>query len=335
MIKVHAKTLIIRRRDIERLVDMRQALRIAEETFRYHGVGRVQMPPKIYLHLDRFHGDFRAMPAYIDATGSCGIKWVNVHPDNRLHNLPSVMAVIILSSPETGLPLAVMDGTHITNLRTGASGGVAAKYLANRDSSSIGLVGCGVQAKNQLLALKEQFPIKSVSVYDSDKIRSDHFIKNNAIRGVRFEVCASVSGCVRGKDIVVTTTPSRKPIVKAEWISPGTHINAIGADAKGKEELESLLFRKAKIFVDDVVQASHSGEINVPIAKGVMRSSDICATLGEVIAGIKKGRLSRKEITIFDSTGLAIQDMALAGYVYSQLKKGLARKRIRKIDLIN
>ena len=124
---------------------------------------------------------------------------------------------------------------------------------------------------------------------------------------------------MKNKDIVVTTTPSRKPIVRPEWISPGTHINAIGADARGKEELSTALLKKSAIFVDDLVQASHSGEVNVPLAKKLIKLSDISATLGEVIAQKKNGRGFADQITIFDSTGLAIQDVALANYIYEKI----------------
>ncbi|MDD5155554.1 MAG: ornithine cyclodeaminase family protein, partial [Candidatus Omnitrophica bacterium] len=125
------KTLILTNRQIQELIGMRQALKIVEESFIAHAQGKTRMPAKIYIHLNKYRGDFRAMPAYIGGMEACGIKWVNVHPENKKHGLPSVMAVIVLNDPKTGFPLAIMDGTYVTNLRTGASGGIAAKYLAN------------------------------------------------------------------------------------------------------------------------------------------------------------------------------------------------------------
>ncbi len=324
------RTLILDGRKIKSLIDMRQAIIIAEKVFRAHGTGKVQMPAKIYLHLSKYHGDFRAMPAYIAGMKTCGIKWVNVHPRNNKYDLPSVMALIILNDVHTGFPLAVMDGTHITNMRTGAAGGLAAKYLANRDSSSVGLIGCGVQARFQLMALRELFSINKVSLYDSNVVRLNSLAL--AFKGMKFAIrkCSSVAECVREQDIVVTTTPSRKPIIKSEWISPGTHINAIGADAAGKEELFPGLLKKAAIFVDDRVQAIHSGEINIPMRKKIIKPSDIKATLGEVIARRKSGRSSADEITIFDSTGLAIQDVALANHIYETIHED-RRSRIHGI----
>jgi len=300
---------------------------IVEETFSAQARGRIQMPAKIYLHLDKYHGDFRAMPAYIEGMDACGIKWVNVHPQNKKYGLPSVMAIIILSDPRSGFPLAIMDGTYITNLRTGATGAVAAKYLANKSSSKVSLVGCGNQAQNQLIALQQIFKIKLVSIYDCDPYKAASFIRKMNFLGIKIKRCLSIEESIDDADILVTTTPSKKPIIKSEWISPGMHINAIGADAKGKEELDPGILKKAKLVVDDRVQAIHSGEINVPIAKKIIKDSDIYATLGEIVTAKKRGRKSKNEITVFDSTGLAICDVAVANYAYKEAaKRGLGSR---------
>jgi alanine dehydrogenase len=323
------KTLILNKQEIEKLIDMHRVLRIVEDAFQAQAQGKIQMPAKIYLHLDKYDGDFRAMPAYIEGMEACGIKWVNVHPKNRRFGLPAVMAIIILSDPKTGFPLAIMDGTYITNLRTGASGGIAAKYLARHDSAVVGLVGCGAQARTQLLALKELFRIKFVYVWGNKLEYARKFLKDTGVFKLNMQIKDKISDCVRNADIVVTTTPVRKPIVKSEWIRYGTHINAIGADAKGKEELEPKLLKRAKIVVDDWQQTCHSGEINVPLSQGIITKKDIYATLGEVLTGKKKGRKTAKEITIFDSTGLAICDVAVANYVYKEATKKRLGKFIR------
>ena len=315
------KTLILTNSQVQRLVDMPSVLKVIENAFMLYGKKLVQMPAKIYLHLDKYAGDFRAMPAYIEGMDACGIKWVNVHPENKKYGLPSVMAVIILSDPKTGFPLCVMDATLLTNLRTGAAGGVAAKYLAREDSSIVGLVGCGAQARTQLLALKELFRIKLVYVWGNKLRPAKKFLKDTRRFGLNMVIKDKISDCTKQADIVVTTTPVRKPIVESEWIRDGTHINAIGADAKGKEELKPQLLKRAKIVVDDWQQASHSGEINVALSRGIITKKDIHATLGEVLIGKKKGRVSQKEITIFDSTGLAICDVAVAKLVYKRARK--------------
>ena len=299
---------------------------MVEQAFKAQAEGRVQMPAKIYIHLNRYHGDFRAMPAYIEGMEACGIKWVNVHPENKKHKLPAVMALIVLSDSKTGLPLAIMDGTLITNLRTGAAGGIAAKYLANKSSSRISFVGCGKQAQSQLMALNEFFKIKSVRAYDSNQKHALNFINEMKYLGLEMTRCRNIRDCLSGADIVVTTTPSRKPIIKFSWLGKGVHINAIGADAKGKEELEPAILKKAKVIVDDRKQAIHSGEINVPISRKLFKETDIHACLGEVITGRRSGRSNKNELTIFDSTGLAIQDVAVANYAYKKaIKRGLGR----------
>jgi alanine dehydrogenase len=311
---------LLGRSEIEELLSMGEALKAVEHSFRLNTEGGTIMPPKLYLNLPQYQGDFRTMPVYID--GSAGMKWVSVYPDNWKQNLPSIVATIILCDPNTGYPLAIMDGTYITNIRTGAAGGVAVKYLARRDSSVIGFIGAGAQAKTQLLAISEVLPqIKEVKVFD---LHRDTSLKYAKEMGARLSLDISPVETIEEAteaDIVVTTTPSRTPIVKKQHIRPGTHINAIGADAKGKQELEADLLTGAKIIVDDIEQASHSGEINVPLSEGVIEVEDIYGTLGEVVANIKKGRENDEEITIFDSTGLAIEDIICAKLAYEKAKE--------------
>jgi alanine dehydrogenase len=320
------KTLVLDRNSVARLIDVKKAIGAVEGAFMEYGRGRVQMPPKIYIHLKKYDGDFRAMPAYIEKLDRCTLKWVNVHPRNSISGLPTVMAVIILSDPRNGLPLCIMDGTLATNLRTGAAGAVAAKYLARKDPRMIGMVGCGAQAKAQLQALGSLFDIPMIKVWSRGGICVKEFIKAMKRPGCDIYESMSIKECVRDCDIIVTTTPSRKPLVKSAWIKKGAHINAIGADAKGKEELDPEILKNAKVVVDSWAQASHSGEINVPLIGGLISKNDIYAELGDIVAGKKKGRTSPEEITVFDSTGLAIQDAAVADLIYrAAIRKKLGR----------
>lgn len=320
------KTLILSSAEVRKLIDMREAIEVVRNTFLAYARKKAQMPAKIYLHLDKYNGDFRAMPAYVEGIEACGLKWVNVHPDNRRLGLPAVMGVIILSDPKNGLPLCIMDATFITALRTGAAGGIAAKFLSRPGSSVVALVGCGSQARSQLSALRELLRINTVYIYDTDAGAARRFLKEVSYPGVDIKAAANIENCVKVADIIVTTTPSRKPIIKSVWIKDGAHINAVGADAKGKEELDPALLKRAKIIVDDIEQACHSGEVNVPLAKKMIAKKDIHATLGEVLAGRRKGRSGAKDITIFDSTGLAIQDVAVAKVVYERaIKREMGR----------
>lgn len=326
------KTLLLTKKEIERLVTMKEAIDVAEEAFRDYALGKAQMPPKVYLHLDHYQGDFRAMPAYVASSDSCILKWVNVHPRNKLIGLPTVMAVVILSDPQNGFPLCIMDGTYLTSLRTGAAGGIAAKYLARKDSHVVGLVGCGAQAQTQLLALRQLFDLKEVKVWGHKKPYVDRFIREMKKFKFPLQATESIERCVQNSDIVVTTTPSRRPLVKFPWLKKGAHINAMGADAKGKEELDPYILKNAKVVIDDWAQASHSGEINVPLRRKFISRRHIYAELGQIVAGQRKGRRDDNEITVFDSTGLAIQDAAMAHLIYKEAKRKKLGRWIKLVD---
>ena len=307
--------------DVTGLLDMPGALSVVEEAFLEHGMGRVQMPPKSYLYFPT--GDLRTMPAYLETAGIAGVKIVNVHPGNPEAGLPTVMAVVVLNSIETGAPLAVMDGTYLTDMRTGAAGGVAADRLARTDAAVVGMVGVGRQARTQLRAICEVRSIEAVKITDCSDASCRQFIDDTKDLGCEITVVDGIRQ-VCDCDILVTTTPVREPIVADGWVPDGTHINAIGADAAGKEELDPEILKRSRIVIDDPAQAFHSGEVNVPLKLGIISEGDIYGTLGEIVAGIKPGRTDDDEITVFDSTGLAIQDVSTANHVYQQaVRKGI------------
>jgi len=325
------ETLLLSDEEVKDLISMRDIISVVEEAFREKGFGRVQMPPKIYLFFKKYNGDLRAMPSYLEGMNISAVKVVNVHPENRAkYGLPTVMATIVLVDPRNGFPIAVMSGKTITDMRTGAAGGIAAKYLARRNSKIVGFIGAGAQARTQLAALLEVFgSFDEVRVWSNDRTKREFKEEMDAKYGHLCRIIAveSAEKAVRGADIVVTVTPSRKPLVMKDWISPGTHFNCIGADAPGKEELDPAILKGAKIVVDDWEQAAHSGEINVPLSRGLISKNDVWAEIGEVVAGKKAGRTSDEEITIFVSTGLAIQDAVTANLAYERaLEKGVGRK---------
>ena len=275
------------------------------EAFAEHARGAIQMPPKVYIDLPA--GDFRTMPAYIPSLRIAGVKIVNVHPDNRDQGLPTVMALTILLDVATGYPSAILNATMLTDLRTAGAGAVAARYLAPKRSVTLGLIGSGRQAQAQVRATALECDIEQIKVWSRDMSNAEklcHLFPEFDCTPVTAEQACDC-------DLLVTTTPSRVPVVENDWISAGTHINAIGADAAGKEELDPAILSRATVIVDDPVQAIHSGEINVPIKKGLFAPDTIAGILGEYVLG-KKKRNNQDEITIFDSTGLAIQDLAIA-----------------------
>lgn len=306
------KTLVLAREPVEKILSMEMAIAAVERAFAAHGRGETVMPPKVYLPLPRYAGDFRAMPAYLE--GSAGVKWVNAHPENpRRHGLPSVMGLYVLSDPANAFPLAVMDATLLTAFRTGAAGAVASKHLAVPAPASIGFLGCGVQARVLLAAHRALYGTLSLLAADLSGEAAQRFAAETGARVVSPEALARC-------DIVCTCTPARGPVLRRTWLGPGVHINAMGADAPGKQELDPQILRDAKVVLDDMAQATESGEVNVPLHEGAYRRDQIHGTIGEVVAGLKKGR-EGNEITVFDSTGLAVQDVALARAVYDEARR--------------
>lgn len=315
--------LLLSKAEVEGLISMSEAIEAVEEAFRAKELGKAQMPPKSYVYFKRHQGDFRVMSAYLEKLGAAGVKIVNVHPRNpKEYGLPSVMATILLLNSETGAPIAIMDGTWITNIRTGAGGAVAAKYLARKDSRVVAMIGAGAQARSQLIALKEVLDIEEVRVNDVVPEQMKRYASERGKKlGIDVKPAGNVEKAVKGADILVTVMLARKPLVMNDWISEGMHINAIGADAPGKQELDPEILKRAKIVVDDLEQASHGGEINTALSEGIIKREDVYAEIGEIVTGKKPGRTSDDEITIFDSTGLAIQDIATDWKVYLKARE--------------
>jgi alanine dehydrogenase len=308
-------TMILKKDDIKSLLNMQEIIDVVQRVFLALDQGKTDMPPKSYLLVE--HGDFRAMPAAVP--GAVGVKWVNSHPGNPAKGMPTVMAVLIYNDPATAYPLAIMDAGEITAYRTAATSAIAAQYMARTESCILGLVGAGYQAYTHVLALSTLFKFKEIRVFDVLPAAVEKLIES--LPGYPLKLCLLEEAA--DADIVCTLTPSRKPIVKKEWIKPGTHINAIGADAKGKQELDPYILKDALVVVDDIRQASSGGEINVAISQKLYSAVDVYGSLSELVAGKKQGRKNSDSITVFDSTGIAIEDIASAKYLYEKaLKKG-------------
>lgn len=312
-------TLVLTRSDVRAVLSMPRAVEAVEQAFIAYSRGLAQMPPKVYLSLERYAGDFRAMPSFLERRSDrepavAGVKWVNSHPDNPAkHGLPSVMGVYVLSDPETAVPLAILDGTLLTAARTGAAAAVASRALAKRSPATMGFVGCGIQARTMLEAHRAIFgDTMKLVVADVDPEAAKRFAEES---GGKVGTNEEASGC----DIVNTSTPGRVQVVKREWVKPGAHINAMGADAPGKQELDPAILQDARIVIDDHYQATHSGEVNVALTSGLLKEEAIHGALGDVLTS-KVGGRTGDEITIFDSTGLAVQDVALAWVLFDEAR---------------
>lgn len=315
------KTLILGRNEMIGLLKPYEYNDCVEQAYRMHGEGRYYMDPKGHIVLDRFPGEWEAMPSYIEEPHAAACKWVSIRENNReKYNLPTVFSILIYTHPETGFPLAIVDGSYHTVMRTGSAAAVSAKWLARKDSRRLAIVGAGHMAEGALATCNEVFPWEDVRVWSRSQSTLDQFVKEQQPKYENFTIRTSTNleEVVRGADVVVTVTPARGAIVMADWISPGTHIAALGADKKGDQELEGKLLQNARIFVDDIRQCRTDGEINVPLSEGLITEADIAGEIGEIITGKKPGRTSSSEITIFDSTGIALQDSATVPLEYER-----------------
>jgi alanine dehydrogenase len=260
------------------------------------------------------------MPSYIEEPEAAACKWVSIREQNRERfDLPTVFSILIYTHPETGFPLAICDGSYHTVMRTGASAAVSAKWLARKDSRVLAIVGAGHMAEGTIETCNEMLPWEEVRVWSRSQATVDAFAaKYDGRFAFDLRPSTDLEQVVPGADVVVTITPARGPIVRDEWIAPGTHIAAVGADKGGDQELDPRILQRARIFVDDIRQCRTDGEINVPLTEGLIGEDDIAGEIGQVIVGKLPGRTSDEEITVFDSTGIALQDSATVPLEYER-----------------
>jgi ornithine cyclodeaminase/alanine dehydrogenase len=292
-------------------VTMKEIIDTLFVAFREHGEGRVEMPPKPGVHTqpDAF---IHAMPAYIPALKSVGMKWVSGYPENYKRGLPYITGLLILNDDETGIPLAVMDCTWITAMRTGAATAVAAKYLARPESESVGILGCGVQGRSNLEALQVLFPLKRVVAYDTLPEQTERFAQFVRERfGIDVVKAQQPREAVEGLDIIVTAGPIlHKPhaTIQAGWIKPGAFASLVDFDSYWSG---AAMRETSKFCTDDVPQLEHYRSIGY-----FQDIPPIYASVGELVAGKKRGRENAQEKTMTCNLGLALDDMATAPIVY-------------------
>jgi alanine dehydrogenase len=291
------------------LVTPGEYVQCVEQAYRMHGEGRFYMDPKGHIVLDKYPGEWEAMPSYIEEPEAAACKWVSIREQNRERfDLPTVFSILIYTHPETGFPLAICDGSYHTVMRTGASAAVSAKWLARKDAKVLAIVGAGHMAEGTLETCNEVFAWEEVRVWSRSQTTLDAFAAKYADRfAFTLRPSTDLEQVVRGADVVVTVTPARGPIVMDDWIAPGTHIAAVGADKGGDQELDARIIQRARVFVDDIRQCRTDGEINVPLRDGLIREEDIAGEIGQVIVGKVGGRISDEQVTVFDSTGIALQ----------------------------
>ena len=312
-----SEVLILTRKEVESCLSMKRTIEAVREAYIAFANNRVQMPPVMHLDVEKYNGEVDIKSGFVEDFDLIGTKIASGYYDNHKLGLPPGMAIIVLLDLRTSMPLAIMDGSYITAYRTGAAGAVAASVLARKDSAKVGIIGAGTQGRMQVLALKELFQLEEVRVWDiEEKMATKYSTEMSELLGIDVKNFTNREDVVRGSDIVVTVTPSKEALVKAEWISKGMHINAIGADGPGKQELDPAIVKLAdKVVVDSLAQCRRIGEIQHALSLGLIKESDVHAEIGEILIGKKVGRESDDEITFFDSTGLAAQDIAAAHVV--------------------
>jgi alanine dehydrogenase len=316
------KTLILSRTDMMGLLTPAEYVSCVEQAYRMHGEGRFYMDPKGHIVLDKYPGEWEAMPSYIEEPEAAACKWVSIREQNReKFDLPTVFSILIYTHPETGFPLAICDGSYHTVMRTGASAAVSAKWMARKDSKILAIVGAGHMAEGTLETCDTVFEWDEVRVWSRSESTLASFRENMEpkIAG-RYPLVTSsdLEAVVRGADVVVTVTPAREPLIEDAWITEGMHIAAVGADKAGDQELDPRIVQRARIFVDDIRQCRTDGEINVPLSEGLITEDDIAGEIGEVVTGRKPGREDDRQITLFDSTGIALQDSATVPLEYER-----------------
>ncbi|MCP4655152.1 MAG: ornithine cyclodeaminase family protein [bacterium] len=314
------KILYLSRKDVENVgLSMAAIIRALEEMFKEKGEGRCEMPPKPGIH-PRQDAFIHAMPAYIPGLEAAGIKWVSGYPENQKRGLPYITGLLILNDPETGIPLAVMDATWITAQRTGAATAVAAKYLARQDSSSVGILACGVQGRSNLEALAHLFPITRVKAFDIDPEAARTYAREMADSlHVDIEIVHHPREAVSGLDLVVTSGPILKdprPVIESGWLDEGAFASPVDFDSYWQGD---ALREVDKLATDDL------GQMDYYRRTGYFQSTpQPYADLGEIVAGKKPGRRADRERSICINLGLALDDMATAIAIYKlALVKGI------------
>jgi ornithine cyclodeaminase/alanine dehydrogenase len=309
--------LYLSRKDVENVaLSMAEIIAALESMFKEKGEGRVEMPPKPGIHT-RHNAFIHAMPAYIPSLASAGMKWVSGYPDNQAKGLPYITGLLILNDPETGIPMAVMDATWITAKRTGAATAVAAKYLARKDSSTAGIIACGVQGRSNLEALACLFKLSRVKAYDIYPEVAEKYAREMSEKlQVEIEVVKDAKSAVVGSDLVVTSGPILKnpsPTIEAGWLAEGAFGSAVDYDSYWQGE---ALKQADKLATDDQAQMAFTRQA------GYFQNTPVpYADLGEIVAGKKPGREKDSERTITINLGLALDDMATAIRIYQKARE--------------
>ncbi|MCJ7855609.1 ornithine cyclodeaminase family protein [Lachnospiraceae bacterium NSJ-143] len=321
------KTLMLSKEDVASVINLEDIISAVEECYKAFCLGEVIQPDYMGFEFDEPRGGIDFKAGYCSRNEKISMKSSSGGFKNNVSDfgIPANMGTVLLYDARNCALQCIMDGSLITGLRTGAAGAVSVKYLARKNSEIISSIGTGTQARNQIKAISLVMDIKEIHAFDSYTPAVESFKKDiEGEFGIPVIIEKSMKEAVEVSDIVVSTTRGKGPLIEASWIKKGTHIVAIGADCKGKQEYEPEIFKNAKIVNDSIEQCISKGETCNGIEKGVISKEDIYAEIGEIVLGKKRGRTNDDEITIFDSTGMAVQDNLTADMIYNRaVSKGI------------
>jgi alanine dehydrogenase len=315
---IRAMPLLLDERALTRLLDMASLIALMAQTLSAFSRGQAVQPVRHVLSVEPHGSLLGVMPAFLPETGALAVKVVGVAPRNSSRGLPTHLATLLLLDPETEALLCVMDGRLVTEMRTGAVSAVSAGALARKDATTLALLGSGVQAASHLVALAEVRPLAQVRVWSRTPEHAQRFAHQRASsNGPTIEPVLRAEDAVRGADLIVTATASRTPVLEGRWLSPGTHVMAVGSCRAEVRELDGEAVRRARVFVDSADAARvEAGDLLCAEAEAAVPSDHTRGELGAVLAGMISGRTSPDEITLFKSVGIAVEDAAAAQHLY-------------------
>lgn len=312
-------TLWLTRADVYSLLTMPDAIDAVADAFRLLSAGETVLPLRTNMPVSPHRGSLLTMPAYVGGSiDSLGVKLITLYGDNPArHNLPAIQGNFALFDPRDGCLAAVMEAGYMTAVRTGAAGGVAARYLARPDAAVVTLFGCGAQAPHQLEAVLCERPVQQVWVIARSVQRAEAFAGEMRQRfGIPAQVAQDAQKAVQEADVVITATSAHTPLFDGHWLRPGSHVTAIGAHLPNAREVDSVTVQRATVVTDQTSAClAEAGDLVIPLTAGEIDRAHIRAEMGEIVAGRKPGRTSSEEITFFKSVGLAVQDVAVAALV--------------------